>query len=259
LQLQLIQAEKIAAIGSMAAFLAHEMHNSITSVQMITQVMLEEISDDSHRESLSVTISSLNRMEKLVADLLNFARPRPLEKVTVSIEELLESVTGLAQRLESQGKIRIKIRIDDSLPQVKADVSFIRETLLNLVLNAVHACNSSGSIEITASSVRLKRDIEEIDTSLDAPDDLESAAISRTLVLPAGSDVCQILVEDDGPGMSDETLHRMFDPFYTTRTAGTGLGLSFVKRIVNAHGGIVEGKNRPGGGAQFTLIIPWSR
>ncbi len=136
LQTQLILAEKMEAVGGMSAVLAHEMRNSITSVKMLTQLVLEAHHDDEHKESLDVAIQSLNRMETLVTNLLSFAKPRPLEMITISAEKLFKGLETLGQQLRRRNGHEINICAGKNLPNLELDVDYFREALVNLILNA---------------------------------------------------------------------------------------------------------------------------
>lgn len=291
LESKLIRSEKLATTGEMAAVIAHELRNSLTSLKMILQVLQESRRlNEEDLESLAVSLDSVGCMEQVVNDLLQFARPRPMNRTPSNLNDVVRASIDMARHeLERKG-IEINLKLDEDLPSLIIDPKFLEEALLNLILNSIQAINEKGKIHIQTSVFQLPQTLT--DTFIENRwnvrgthewDEAELAAShfktrkadyrismnsnensssempeQRTirLVLTGGTTVVRIVVKDNGAGIPVSEQARIFDPFYTTKLNGTGLGLSLVKRIVNQHRGIIDFFSQPGEGTTFTMMIP---
>lgn len=225
---QLIHSEKLATTGEMAAIIAHEMRNSLTSVKMILQLELErENLPESDREALEVATNSVLRMEAVVTDLLKFARPSPPQFQPQSVNAILRESISLIQHQIRRKALVLTEGLSPDLPPVQGDADQLKEVFVNLLLNAAQATPDGGEISISSR-------------------------------LGAGGGRVEVRVEDTGPGIPEGYEERIFDPFFTTKTDGTGLGLSMTRRTVEAHGGSISATNGPDGGALFTVWLPAS-
>lgn len=226
---RIIHSEKLATTGEMAAVIAHEMRNSLTSVKMILQ--LEQERDDladADKEALIVATQSIQRMEDVVTDLLKFARPSPPSFQSQSVNAILRESLALVQHQIRRKGLRLSEYLAPDLPNVQGDPDQLKEVFVNLLLNAAQAAPEQGDVLVA----------------------------TRT---HAGEGWVEVVVADSGPGIPEEYLERIFDPFFTTKPEGTGLGLSMVRRSVEAHGGTITGVNRPEGGARFTVRLSVDR
>ncbi|MFQ6675069.1 MAG: ATP-binding protein [Fidelibacterota bacterium] len=256
LQDQLVRSERLAATGEIAAVIAHEMRNSVTSVRMILQLLSENRNlADTDRESLDVALDSLGRMERVVRDLLDLGRPTRLERRPEDCNEILRSSITFATHQMGLPETTLRIDLDPSLPTVMLDRDRIKEAMVNLILNASQATEGGGTIAIRSRRLVLNRELRDLGEMGDSSGEAAELGIQE-IVLPKGSEVLQIDVSDTGRGIPPEHLGRVFDPFFTTKVNGTGLGLSFVKRVVNQHGGIVTASSQVGKGSRFTVFIP---
>jgi signal transduction histidine kinase len=267
LRAQLIHAEKLAAVGEMAAVVAHEMRNSFTSVQMILQLLMETEEQESvDRESIRVALDSLRNSESVVSQLLQFARPDASCPEACQTSALVEeSIRLIKHQLDRRG---IQLAVD-SIPgdlRLWADKGQLKTALVNLLLNASQAVADNGQVTVRCQREVLTASLRDI-RPWDKRDGVKSADVAdekgreskqgkyRTLVLPAGESVVSIGIEDDGAGVPEEEMDLIFDPFYTTKVKGTGLGLPLVKLLVNENGGVVTVANLESG-CRFTLILP---
>jgi len=291
LEYQLIQSEKLATTGEIAAVIAHEVRNSLTSLKMILQ-LLRESGDMSEEEleSLGVSLDSVGRMEQLVNDLLQFAQPRPVQKNEKQLNEIVRgSVNLVGHELERSG-IKVDIDLQDDLPVIPVDQKYLEEALVNLLLNGIQSLNGTqGRIYVKTSLTTLSEST--IDTfienrwsteALDEPGEtretkrrphipphpagerpfssepdhqnIEQSTVN--LVLPVGIQVIQVEIRDNGSGIPEEFVPRIFDPFFTTKLNGTGLGLSLVKRIINEHHGTIDFSTESGHGTTFRMLLP---
>ncbi|MFQ5676536.1 MAG: nitrogen regulation protein NR(II) [bacterium] len=241
---QLIRTEKLSATGEMAAIIAHEMRNSLSSVNLILQVMtdsVERASEDA--KSLEVAIGSVNRMEAIVRQLLEFARPSETKFQSASINDLLEQSLAFCKYQFHRKEIQLEKKLAADLPLFNIDVEMMREVLINLLLNASDAVDTRGHISIETCLLEL-------------PDTLKDNHEHRTILLTKGQGTLRIQVRDDGEGIDEETLKRIFDPFFTTKTQGTGLGLTMARRAIAEHGGVLRVQSKKGQGSTFTIFLP---
>ena len=264
LEQHLVQSEKLMATGEMAAIIAHEFRNALTSIKMILQLQQESKHlTKADRKSLGVALDSIYHMETVVRELLNFARPAPMEFKRENLGTLIDDCIAFARLRIHRQNIRVVKSVERSLPAVAVDAPHFKEALINLLLNAIQALESdvtragTAEISIDARRMQLTGTIVDFDSAdLPVGGDPAWSSDRREIVLPAGSECVSITVSDNGPGIGSPDLRRVFDPFFTTKPNGTGLGLPMVKRTVNAHGGIVTVKSSTGGGASFGIILP---
>ncbi len=231
LEIQAVEAERLAYLGTLASGLAHEIRNPLNSLNLNMQMMQEEIASGQGEgptagRLLSITRSEISRLERLVTDFLSYARPRPPELEEVTPRELFERVREvLAGDLQNLGA-RLRLHHESDGARVRADVAQLTQLLLNLVQNGLAAAREGGH----------RPEI-----------DLRARRRDGELVLE---------VEDNGPGVPDEERGRIFDLFYSTRKGGTGLGLAIVQRIAENHDGRVEVESEPGAGSVFRVVLP---
>ncbi len=227
------RSRQMAVVGEMAAGLAHEIKNPLAGIKVSIEILASDLDlEPEDKEVLLRIIQEINRMEKLLKNLLNYARPpKPiLEKV--SVNEILENSVKNAQvtlrspvyRAKGSRDIDFQIELDRHIPTIMADSSQLQQVFLNILLNAVDAIEESGTI--TATSRQNSRG------------ELE------------------IILADDGKGMNDEAKSRLFQPFYTTKSKGNGLGLSISRRLIEQHHGRIEVASSPGAGTAFTIVLP---
>ena len=231
LQQQLIQSEKMAAIGQLVSGVAHELNNPLASVSAFAQLLLADARlPAEHRHSAEVISGETRRAARIVNNLLTFARQHRAEKVPADVNQVLESTLELrAYELNVRG-IDVMRDYDERVPETMADVHQLQQVFLNVMTNAEQAMQ-----EVERRRHRL---------------------VVRTRALPHA---IRIEVEDTGPGIPPQALERIFNPFYTTKPTGrgTGLGLSISLGIVHEHGGRVWAENVPGGGSRFCIDLPY--
>ncbi|MEW6209190.1 MAG: PAS domain S-box protein [Acidobacteriota bacterium] len=232
LQQQLIQADKLAALGQMIAGVAHELNNPLTSVIGFTQLILMESSlNEQMRENLEIVRQEAERTRRIVQNLLSFSRQHKPSRTEVDINELLDRTLDLRAYEMSVNNISIR-RNYGLMPSVMADEHQMQQVFLNIIINAEHAMHSQhlgGTLTLATS--------------------FEKSAEGNTV---------KIIIEDDGPGIAPENLDRLFDPFFTTKPVGkgTGLGLSISYGIIKEHGGSIRAESSPGQGARFIIELP---
>jgi len=229
LEEQLIQAEKLAAMGQMLAGVAHELNNPLTAILGVTELLRErEGADESTKRQLELTHRQARRAARIVQNLLEFSRPASPQKRPLDLNNLLERTLQLQEHSLRRNNIEVDFHLQPDLPGVVGDANQLIQVFLNLITNAEQAIREvrdSGRIQIRAG-----RNVNQL----------------------------RITVQDDGVGIRPEALPRIFDPFYTTKRpgGGTGLGLSICMSIIREHGGNIEAEILPGGGSAFTIYLP---
>jgi PAS domain S-box-containing protein len=224
------QSEKLAALGTLAAGIAHEVNNPLGIIISRIEVMLLE--DEQHklapevREDLVVIHRQAQRVARLVQSLLSYARPVTRPRTAVDVNQAVEEVLLLAERQLTKGGVRLVASLDRGLAPTFGDVSALEQVLLNLITNARQAMEGAGEIRVV------------------------------TRPAPAHPGWIELVVSDTGPGIPTEIVSKIFDPFFTTKASGTGLGLSITQRIVQEHGGVIEVAASRGAGTVFVIRFP---
>jgi two-component system NtrC family sensor kinase len=222
----LLQSEKLRSLGKMAAGVAHEINNPLTSILINTHLMLEKL-EKRHEffENLSLIADETSRCTQIVKGLLEFARQNPPQKTHTNINELIDRTTQLLENQASFQNVRIVKELDPDLPALRLDRNKIQQVFWNLMINACEAMPKGGQITISNSLSADKKSIE-------------------------------VRFADSGVGIPKENVNKLFDPFFTTKNTGTGLGLAVSYGIIQQHDGKIEVKSEVGRGTVFTLRFP---
>jgi PAS domain S-box-containing protein len=229
LEEQLIQAEKLAAMGQMLAGVAHELNNPLTAILGVTELLRDrQGADEPTKRQLELTHRQARRAARIVQNLLEFSRPASPQKRPLDLNNLIERTLQLQEHSLRRNSIEVDFHPQPDLPSVVGDANQLIQIFLNLITNAEQAIREvrdSGRVQIRVGRV--------------------------------GSHLL-VTVQDDGVGIRPEALPRIFDPFYTTKRpgGGTGLGLSICMSIIREHGGTIEAESLPAGGSAFTIYLP---
>jgi PAS domain S-box-containing protein len=263
LEKQLLQTEKLLAVGEMSAMVAHEFRNALTSIRMLLELEMEtKIKHSLEENSLSVAMSSINHMESVVTQLLNFAKPTPMTFEPTDLNWLIdEAIVFVEIQLHKEG-ITLTKTLDDNIGPVMLDSKNFKEAIINLLLNAIQAIAQKEANfdqrEISVSSSRTA-----LHEKMDGSYSDQSSNIESTIVptkqhssLQAGTCCLVISIQDSGCGIEPQKINQIFNPFFTTKMTGTGLGLPVVKRIIEAHNGIIKIKSQVNKGTQFEIFLP---
>jgi len=246
--MKLMQAEKMESIGRLAAGVAHEVKNPLAIIQMGADFLSQEIAKDEVTGGVIKDIDdAVHRADTVIRGLLDFSRDKKLELATGSINEVIESSLQLVGHEMRQRQIDVRINLADNLPSLELDTNKLQQVFINLFMNAAHAIEREGMLEVTS---RLKTLKNQADLSRD-----------RENRFKAGETVLWIEVKDNGPGIIQQDSSRIFDPFYTTKPVGegTGLGLSVSRNIINLHHGSIDIQNRREGGASVVIMFQLDR
>jgi signal transduction histidine kinase len=221
---EIIRAEQLAAVGQLAAGAGHELRNPLTSIKLLVQSALEHPTRAAlTTEDLQVIESEIRRMEQFLQTFLDFARPPKAEYQSVELVTILDAVLGLTRGRAERQQVTTHLSTPPAPVTLRADPAQLRQVFVNLVLNALDAMPTGGTLAITT---RLQDHRVEIE------------------------------VRDTGRGISREMFPRLFQPFASSKDTGLGLGLVISRRIVQDHGGTLEATNHPGGGASFFVRLP---
>jgi signal transduction histidine kinase len=222
-QAQVLHQEKMAAFGLLAAGIAHEVGNPLTSISGVVQMLERRDPDAYTREKLALVTGQLARIQGTLRELVTFSRPASDQRGRVAVREVIGEALAIAKFYKG-GKTRdIAVGVPDDLPPLVGVRDQFVQVVFNLVLNAIDATGKGGRIEVAAS---------------------------------ADGDLVCLSVTDDGTGIDPAHRERLFRPYFTTKRHGTGLGLFVIRRIVEAHGGTVAVESEPGKGATFRVTLP---
>lgn len=227
---RLVQAAKLAAVGEMAAGIAHELNNPLTSVTGFAELALDTLPEDSQtRSDLEIVMREASRARNVVRRLLDFARQSESTRARSSLNGVIEDVVALSRHLIHTSGVELQLELEKSLPWVLVDPNQMKQVLINLVHNALQAMPAGGEMRISTRSA------------------------SR-----AARDWIVVSIRDTGVGIPKADQARIFEPFFTTRgdQGGTGLGLSVTYGIVTDHAGIIEVESEPGAGSMFSVWLP---
>ena len=225
LEAEMERGERLATVGNMAAAVAHELRNPLNAVSMGIQrlrVEFEPAPREEYLRMVDLIQGEVRRLNTIVEEFLSLARPMPLKREPIIVAALLEEVLGLVESEARGAGIAVVREIPSSLPVLHADRDRLKQVLLNLVLNAIQAMPSGGTLEIAA----------------------------------AAGGMLTVTVADTGSGIAPELLPKVFEPYVTTKTKGLGLGLAIVRRIIEAHGGSIEAVSEPGRRTSFRFALP---
>jgi two-component system, NtrC family, sensor kinase len=222
---QMSRAEHLATLGELAAGLAHEIRNPLAGIAGVIEIIGRDLPSTSPARAVVKEVrQEIAQINRILTDLLQTARPHPPEVRPSDLNVTVEHAVMLARQQVMSKPIKIELQKDPSLPNVEHDSDQIHQVLLNLLLNAVQAIDSSGRVRV---------------------------------VLSPSEDEAVITVSDTGRGIAPENLPNIFRPFYTTKGNGTGLGLSLARRIVEGHHGRIEVSSEIGIGTEFRVFLPF--
>jgi signal transduction histidine kinase len=222
-QAHLLHQEKMAAFGLLAAGIAHEVGNPLTSISSIVQILQRRDYDEYTRAKLALVSGQLQRIQSTLRELVEFSRPASSERSLVALADILDEALNIAKYYKrTRGRIASPALPSD-LPPLYVVRDQLVQVFLNLILNAIDATDRTGNVELG----------------------VERGPLGVT-----------VRVRDDGCGIAEKDVSRLFQPYFTTKKHGTGLGLFVTRKLVADHGGVVEFESRPGGGTEFRVFLP---
>jgi two-component system, NtrC family, sensor kinase len=229
---ELVRSEKLISLGRLSAGVAHEIRNPLNAMKgAIVHMKRRRTDDPLIQEYTQLILEEISRLNLFVTDFLYLARQAAPNPVPTDINEIVKNVFTLFEKRLGEKPIKVAMRLDPSLPLLKADPNQMEQVIVNILINAMDAVSDGGSIEV---STTMKRNDHE--------------AGSQATVL--------ITIEDDGVGIPERDLQSVFDPFFSNKEGGTGLGLPISLGIVESHGGLLKIKSREGEGTTVIIELP---
>jgi signal transduction histidine kinase len=246
------ERDRLAALGSMAAGLAHEVKNPLGAIKGAAQ-LLEEVGasngdDPTTREFVGIILEEVNRLDRVVGSFLDYARPHAGNPIPLDLNAAVRRTVQILSSQIADGGVDIQLDLDESIERARLDPEKFRQVLINLMQNALQAMDGRGKVTVSTAMRRSTRG-----RVAPAPSDGANPPSRRSL--PDEQELVEVSVRDTGPGIAPKVLRNLFVPFFTTKTEGTGLGLAISQSIVQNAGGTIEVHSHPGG-TTFTIVLP---
>jgi two-component system nitrogen regulation sensor histidine kinase GlnL len=240
--------DRLAALGQMAASLAHEMRNPLASIEVSCKLIERRLGDErACRELLSRIVAEVHRLNQSIGSSLDYVRPVTPSLEPASLTLLLDEAIGVARGRRDSPAVEIVRRYAPEVPQFLMDRELLRQVFVNLILNALEAVGERGTVRVEAELV-------EAPAEASVPYRPPGAAAAESW--PDVKHFVVVRVADDGPGIREADRDRIFHPFFTTKANGSGVGLATAKKIVGSHRGLIDVDSRPGEGTQFLVRLP---
>jgi signal transduction histidine kinase len=222
---QLVQADKMASLGTLAAGIAHEIRNPMATINLNTQILLRDLNlDEEHQVYMLDIQKEVKKIERIISEILEFSKPKPAHLVETNINEVVMSVHELTRVQLRRDNLAVHFNLDDSLPPVLIDPAQVSQVVINLVINAMQAMPDGGDLTVT--------------TQLDT-----------------GSRRVELLVSDTGTGIAQQDLAKIFDPFFTNKPEGTGLGLAIARQILDKNQAAIRVSSKKSQGTVFRILF----
>lgn len=227
LQARLRKTERIAELGTVASGMAHEIGTPMNVILGRAEYLMDRVTDETVKKGLQTIVAQVERITRVMNQLLAFARRKPPERGPLALRDVIENSVEMFEERLAKNRVQVEMQLDEACPKVQADADQMNQVLINLIMNAVHAMPDGGQIRI-------------------------GMAPADTMV--------KLTVADTGHGIPQDVIARVFDPFFTTKEfgKGTGLGLTVVKGIIEEHHGSITAESREGKGTTFTILLPKS-
>ena len=224
--------DRLAAVGEMAAAIAHEVKNPLAGIEVMAGLLRRKVPESPDAQAVLTDIINEAKMANaIVQEVLEFVRPMRLQVERTGVAEAVKAAVQLAETKARRGEIHVEIKVAEGLPEIQGDQHQLAQLFTNLLMNAYEAMNGAGRVTITADAVRIDDGLE-------------------------GRDAVLVEFADEGPGMPQDVAEHVFDPFFTTKPQGSGLGLAIVRKIVDAHDGSIDLRTSPGQGTMIRVTLP---
>jgi signal transduction histidine kinase len=249
---RLKERDRLAALGSMAAGLAHEVKNPLGAIKGAAQLLEEggggAPDEPASREFVGIILEEVDRLDRVVGTFLDYARPHAGNPIPVDMNAAVRRTVQIMSSQITDGAVDVQLGLSEPLPRTRIDPEKFRQVLMNLMQNAIQAMDGRGKITVSTS---VRRSGRARMPSFDGP-----LPPSRRSLGEEMTELVEVSVRDTGPGISPKVLRNLFIPFFTTKSEGTGLGLAISQSIVRNAGGTIEVHSQPGAGTTFTIVLP---
>jgi signal transduction histidine kinase len=259
------ERDRLAALGAMAAGLAHEVKNPLGAIKGAAQ-LLEELDgavqhDPSSRDFIGIILEEVNRLDRVVGSFLDYARPHAGNPIPLDINAAVRRTTQILASQRTDDEVDVKLELTEPLTRVKIDPEQFRQVLINLMQNAIQAMDGRGRVTVSTSLRRLARapwasGPQGERGGAQRNDSGSSSSLARRSQPEEAVELVEISVKDTGPGISQKVKNYLFIPFFTTKEKGTGLGLAISQSIVQSAGGTIDVQSQAGAGTTFTIVLP---
>ncbi|HER25250.1 MAG TPA: PAS domain S-box protein [Candidatus Atribacteria bacterium] len=220
--------KRLAALGKLSAGIAHEIRNPLSSIRGLAQFVYNSFSQaDERKEDLNTIIQEVDRLNTLVVQVLDFAKLKKPNLIPFSLNDLIGKMTELFQLEIKDKQIKFNLELSPDISQIHADEDQVRQIFMNIIINAIQAIQVKGEIKIKTEKTLLR-----------------------------GEPVIRLTIEDSGDGIPEKDLSQIFDPFFSTKEKGSGLGLSIVYKLIEAHQGEIKVESKEGEGTKFIIFLP---
>ena len=240
----MVRVDKLTSLGELSAGIAHEIRNPLAGMKTSSQVLAKKLKSSSEKVLINGVLSEIDRLNKIVTDLLNFSRPSPPLPAPVDIPVILEKTLDLVIEKIKKSNIRLTRRYDQNLPKVMIDREQMQQVFLNLLLNAIKAMPEGGILTISLRMIMDQSMVEDKITE------------SYDFLFPNDNKFIEISFKDTGFGIKEENISKVFNPFFTTDPNGTGLGLPIVHKLLEKNNSYIYIDSKEGKGCNVTLIVP---
>jgi len=220
--------KRLAALGKLSAGIAHEIRNPLSSIRGLAQFVYNSFSKtDERKEDLNAIIQEVDRLNKLVVQVLDFAKLKKPNLTRFSLNDLIRKITELFKLEIKDKQIKFSLELSPDISKIQADEDQVRQILMNVIINAIQAIPKKGEIKIKTEKTLLK-----------------------------GEPAIKLIIEDSGIGIPEKDFTQIFDPFFSTKDKGSGLGLSIVYKLIEAHQGEIKVESKEGEGTKFVIFLP---
>ncbi len=225
---EMARHKRLVALGKLSAGIAHEIRNPLSSIRGLAQFVYNSFSKtDERKEDLNTIIQEVDRLNKLVVQVLDFAKLKKPNLTRFSLNDLIRKIAELFKLEIKDKQIKFNLELSPDISQIQADEDQVRQILMNVIINAIQAIPKKGEIKIKTEKAPLK-----------------------------GEPAIKLIIEDSGIGITEKDFNQIFDPFFSTKEKGSGLGLSIVYKLVEAHQGEIKVESKEGEGTKFIILLP---
>jgi signal transduction histidine kinase len=232
--------DRLAALGEMAAAIAHEVKNPLAGIEVMAGLLKRQLAESEDAQSILQDIIKEAKMANaIVLEVLDFVRPIRLQVERIALADVFRDALTMAESHVPRGMVQVAVQLPEELPPIQGDPHQLRQLFTNLLTNAFEALGGRGSVALVATL---------------QPAEEEHITGGELHSVP----MIQVEISDDGPGMPSDVMERAFSPFFTTKAKGSGLGLAIVRKIVDAHDGRIDVSAHPTGGTRFRVTLPVS-